>query len=175
VVVGAVVALSAAVAPAAAHNELIAVTPADAGTVAHTPPAVVLTFDQPVLGMGTVLSVTDGAGAQVQEGRPRVVDNAVTQALRAGAPAGAYRVEWRVTSADGHAISGATTFTSRAVGGGQPTSPEPATASPPAAADASVTGRTAYGWLVLLGLTAAVAAGFVVLRRHTDRRMAAGR
>jgi hypothetical protein len=42
------------------------------------------------------------------------VDNTVVQDLPGSSPAGRYTVLWRVTSADGHPVSGQISFTSRA-------------------------------------------------------------
>ena len=70
----------------------------------------------------------------MQVGEPRLVDNTVTQALQPGSPAGRYVVEWRVTSADGHPISGTFSFTAAAPGTGEPVPvPEPAMPAAPAA------------------------------------------
>ena len=71
--------------------------------MAHTPSSVVLTFDEPAIAIGTKLVVTGPTGP-VQTGAPQLVDNTVTQNLQPGAPAGAYTVEWRITSTDGHPI-----------------------------------------------------------------------
>ena len=95
--------------PASAHDVLRSTNPKD-GTHVETPPAeVVLTFDEPALALGTEVLVTGPSGS-VATGPPRLVDNEVRQALAAG-PAGAYTVVWRVTSADGHPVSGTFGFT----------------------------------------------------------------
>ena len=98
---------------AAAHDALGATSPADGSTVATVPPEIVLTFDQPALAIGTEVVVTDPAGSPVQEGAPSLVDATVHQRVRGG-PAGRYAVRWRVTSVDGHPVSGTFTFTATA-------------------------------------------------------------
>ena len=99
--------------PASAHNVLKSTSPADGKKVARTPSSVVLTFDEPAIALGTKLVIT-GPEGPVQIGKPSLVDNTVTQDLQPGSPAGAYTVDWRVTSADGHPISGSFTFTAEA-------------------------------------------------------------
>jgi methionine-rich copper-binding protein CopC len=148
-----------------AHNVLKSTSPEDKATVAHTPSNVVLTFDEPAIAIGTKLVVTGPTGP-VQVGAPQLVDNTVTQNLQPGAPAGAYTVEWRITSADGHPISGVFAFTARAAGdgtGGASSSATPSTALPQ--------GR---GLALLLIAVAFVvlAAGLVVFsrRRMRDRQ-----
>lgn len=95
---------------ASAHNALVGTVPADGTTVATPPAAVVLTFNEPALATGTKVLVT-GPDGSATEGDPKLVDTTVQQGLRPGLPAGNYSVEWRVTSADGHPINGAFTFT----------------------------------------------------------------
>ena len=115
VLVGAVLTLVVGATPAAAHNALTGTVPAASSSVGRTPAQVVLTFDQPAVAMGTQVLVT-GPSGQVQAGAARLVDTTVTQDVQGGAPAGTYTVAWRVTSADGHPVSGAFTFTSSEAG-----------------------------------------------------------
>lgn len=89
--VGSVVAVVAAAGPATAHNALISTHPADHQQVSRTPAAVVLTFNEPALAMGTHLVIT-GPSGPVQQGPAQLVDTTVSQALQGGAPAGEYIV-----------------------------------------------------------------------------------
>jgi hypothetical protein len=152
--------------PAAAHNALVSSSPASQQTVATTPGSVVLTFNEPVLGMGSRVVVT-GPDGEVQQGPPRLVDATVTQDLRGGAPAGSYAVDWRVTSADGHPISGRYTFTSRAAGAGQAVPPLDGT-SPPATGPGAAPG----GWLWISGGLAVLGLVTGLLVRVRRRRLA---
>ena len=105
--------------PAAAHNELVSTDPSDGQTLSATPSSVVLTFEEPAIAMGTQLVVTGPTG-EVQAGAPQLVDNTVRQTLQPGAPAGSYTVAWRVTSVDGHPVSGSFGFTATGAGAGTP-------------------------------------------------------
>jgi methionine-rich copper-binding protein CopC len=169
---GAVVTVAVTAAPAAAHNALVSTAPSDGATVAHTPTKVVLTFDEPALALGTAIIVTSAGGQQVQTGTPSLVDNTVTQPLQPGSPAGPYTVVWRVTSVDGHPISGRLTFDAKAASTG--TGAEGATVAPTPAGEApaqpAVGGSGALLWIVLLGGLAVVAVVLVLLRRSTERR-----
>jgi methionine-rich copper-binding protein CopC len=164
--VGAVVAVVAATAPASAHNVLVSNSPSDGQRVARTPAMVVLTFDEPAIAMGTQVVVTGSTG-EVQQGQPQLVDNTVTQALRGGAPAGSYQVSWRITSADGHPISGTFAFTAEAAGSG------PAAPTPSAPATAKEPGSPFAGWLVA-GLAAAVVVTVVLSVVRSRRRSERG-
>lgn len=94
-----------------AHNSLLGTDPADGSTVDAPPASITLTFDQPAQSLGTEIVVLGPDGSAVSTGDAALVDNTVTQALSTGLPAGAYTVEWRVTSADGHPLSGTLAFT----------------------------------------------------------------
>lgn len=114
------------VGPAAAHNALRSTDPADGSTVPTAPAQVTLTFDQPALEIGTQVVVTGPDGAVVSDGPAQLVDASVVQPLVTTLPAGAYTVDWRVTSADGHPLSGALAFTAaEASGVTAPTDDEP--------------------------------------------------
>jgi copper resistance protein C len=143
-----VVALVAAVAmvllaapTASAHDSLVSSSPADGQSVTTMPDTVVLTMNEAAVAVGTRL-VVSGPDGQVQQGRPRLSKNTVEQAVDPDAPAGRYTVTWRVTSADGHPVSGTFSFT--VAQAATPTSSEPAgSASSPA--DGSVPTTAAAG------------------------------
>jgi methionine-rich copper-binding protein CopC len=167
VLLGSAAVLVVFAAPASAHNALVSTTPGDGAAVARTPATVVLTFNEPAIALGTEVVVTGPAGP-VQRGPARLVDNTVSQDLQGGAAAGTYQVAWRVTSADGHPVSGTFTFTARAAGRGQPsTATTAATGNGPAAA--SNTGGS-RGWIWAgVGLVAALTAT-AIIRRLVRRR-----
>jgi methionine-rich copper-binding protein CopC len=143
--------------PAAAHNGLSSADPADGTRLARTPEAVVLTFDEPAVSLGTQVLVT-GPDGPAADGPAQLVDATVRQPLVDGAPGGTYTVDWRVTSADGHPVTGRLTFTSDAAGAGLYPGRAP-TAVPVEAAS------TAWGWLGLAALLLA-AAGTIAVRRR---------
>ncbi|WP_148076649.1 copper resistance CopC family protein [Cellulomonas sp. PhB150] len=113
--VGLLLALGVVAAPAAqAHDELVSVDPADGSTVTAVPDHVTLTFEDPAVALGTVIEVKGPDGSVVSTGDAELVDNTVSQAIGGDLPAGAYTVAWRVTSQDGHAVSGTFGFTAEA-------------------------------------------------------------
>ena len=165
---GTVIILAVTTVPASAHNVLLGTSPAQGQTVSRTPSTVVLTFDNPAIAMGTQLVVTGPAG-NVAVGPPRLVDSTVSQDLAPGSPAGPYTVTWRVTSIDGHPISGTFVFTSSAPATGSPPTgptsvPGPSTAGPPATSDRREPLIPSWGWIVagVLVILGAVR----VARRH---------
>jgi len=114
----------------AAHAELVSSTPA-AGSVVEAPlAAVVLTFDEAVVGNSS-FSVVDTSGAVVATGGP---DPAQPTVMRASLPplAGAFEVKWTSVAEDGDIEHGTFTFTVVA-----PT-PPPASATPITSASPTV-------------------------------------
>lgn len=150
--------------PAWAHNVLKSSNPADGEKVARTPSSVVLTFDEPAIALGTKLVVT-GPEGPAQIGTPRLVDKTVTQDLQPGAPAGAYTVDWRVTSADGHPISGSFTFTAEAAAAGVPSTAPSLAPQPPT----SPTARGSSALWLVAGAVIILAAGLVAVGRRRWR------
>lgn len=163
----------AGAAPAAAHNVLRSSSPTDGAVLPTPPPDVQLVFDESVIALGTEVAV-DGPAGDVSLA-PVVVDGStVTQPLPADLPAGAYTVQWRATSSDGHPVSGKLAFTADAASPApavpstpSPTTPsetsaEPAPAPSPAAADGS--GLSAGAWVAIgVGALAALGGGAAVL------------
>lgn len=133
--------------PAQAHDRLESSSPADGSVVDVAPTSVVLTLSAPALALGTQVVVTGPGGAVVSTGDPQLVDDTVTQQLAGDLPAGQYRVEWRVTSSDGHPVSGSLAYTASAgAQGGASESPSatgPATPSATPSASASAAGSDA--------------------------------
>jgi len=181
------VTLIATAVPASAHDVLRSTDPADGTVVDRLPDRVVLTFDEPALAIGTEVVVTGPAGP-VSDGPPQLVDAEVRQPVRAG-PAGRYTVLWRVTSADGHPVSGTFAFTTQQGSAASPTatpgtttapstSPSSASTTAPTSVPAtspSATPQTAglpgpAVVAVLAGVIALLALGWWVFRRRRAQR-----
>jgi len=147
VVLAAAALLVGAATAAQAHNTLEGTSPADGSTVKVVPAQVTLTFNEPAVAVGTEIIVT-GPGGPVQSGAAVLVDNTVSEHLRPGSPEGQYKVVWRVTSADGHPVTGTFSFTATAPSPGQGAGAA-TVASSPASTPASGSGRSAVLWWVM--------------------------
>lgn len=121
---------------AQAHDGLVATSPAAGATVADVPDALELDFTGEPLPLGTLVAVTGPGGAPVSSGEPEIRGTTVVQPIDDDATAGTYRVEWRSTSSDGHALSGSFDFTV-AGGAGTGAGTSPAAADAPAEVDAA--------------------------------------
>jgi len=179
--------LAVLLAPAAqAHDMLIDSRPAAGEVLSEAPDAVVLTFNNPPLGVGSAITVVDASGATVAQGEGTVEGTEVVLPLGEPLPSGDLEVRWRVASSDGHPIEGTIPFTldapvAQPAATAEPTAtaepaatPEPTTPEP-VAAEAEETGLAGLPtWLkVAVGVAALGAvAGLVVLvgkRLREDR------
>jgi methionine-rich copper-binding protein CopC len=187
------VGLGVAALPASAHSRLLSSSPADGTTLPTSPAEVVLTFNEDINPQFVTVRVTDGEGGDVVGAKASVAGPEVTVPVEQPIAAGAYKITYRVVSADSHPITGSTTFT---VAGDPLASPSPAV-TPPAEApspsasgttgptptpdtaasaasgatdDADVSGGTpvAVWFVVFAALAAAVGATFYAVRRDRE-------
>jgi methionine-rich copper-binding protein CopC len=154
-----------------AHDVLERTNPADGTTVTRLPGAVTLTFAEAPVALGTQI-VVSGPSGDVSSGAPTLNGRDVTQPISPSAPAGDYTVTYRVTSDDGHPVSGTFSFHA-SIGLDGSTATAGATVHVrPASGTADGQGAplvpillTIVGTVVLLGV-----AGYLVIRsREADR------
>ncbi|WP_153398197.1 copper resistance CopC family protein [Ornithinicoccus halotolerans] len=93
---------------ASAHDRLTGSTPEDGEQVA-APEELVLEFSGELSELGTAIEVT-GPEGPATDGDPAIEGATVRQPLAADLAPGDYEVAWRVTSGDGHPISGELSF-----------------------------------------------------------------
>ncbi|WP_332654014.1 copper homeostasis periplasmic binding protein CopC [Brevundimonas sp.] len=111
IAVAAVVAFAAG--PAAAHARLVSATPAPNATVASTR-TLSLTFSDRTVPAFSGFDVINAAGEKVAIETSVTEDGkTLTGTLARALAAGAYRVDWRIASSDGHRMTGTYTFTVR--------------------------------------------------------------
>ena len=105
------VAVLATPAPVAAHAVLIATSPGDGERLASAPSEVGFTFSEPVsVGLGGV-AVYDRFGTRHDTGTlTQPAPNLVRAAIAGDLEPGSYLATYRVTSADGHVVTGASLF-----------------------------------------------------------------
>lgn len=108
VAVAAVMALAAG--PAMAHARLVSATPAAGSTVA-APRSISLTFSERMVPAFSSFDLVNSAGETVSV-QTRVSEDGKTVAGTLARPLapGAYQVNWRIASGDGHRMTGAYSF-----------------------------------------------------------------
>lgn len=114
--------LTAAVtaAHASAHATRIAADPADDAVLATGPDRVSATFNEQLQTNFAAMTVVGPDGNVWSTGEPAVQGAVVSVGLRPLGPTGTYTVKYRVTSADGHVVSGSWAFRLAVAGTGTP-------------------------------------------------------
>lgn len=136
---------------AAAHAARVATDPADNAVLAAGPQRVSATFNEQLQTTFAAMTVVGPDGNVWSTGDPTVRGAVVAVDLRPLGPAGAYTVNYRVTSADGHVVSGSWSFRLTVPGTG---TPGPPAAGAPAGGDVPV-------WPFVVVAVVIVAAGAV--------------
>jgi copper transport protein len=111
--VGVTAALVGSAGPARAHATLVEAAPSDGAALEGPPPAVVLTFSEPVTAADDAVRVFDADAVRVDLGAvdPHAAGRRVAAALPDDLSAGGYVVTYRVTSVDSHVVAGVLRFT----------------------------------------------------------------
>jgi copper resistance protein C len=158
-------------APALAHARLVETYPTGGGILAEPPEQVQLLFNEPIEAEFEPIEVYDQGGERVDEDDARVSPNdaKLLVADLGGLSEGSYTVEWRVTSADAHPISGTYGFTVNASADADPDAGEPIEPIERSAEQEETGSAQDLVPTVVLGILlvgALVVAGLVVLRRR---------
>jgi methionine-rich copper-binding protein CopC len=187
-VAGAAAAIVAGPLPSAsAHAELVATVPKQGATVPARPATVTLTFSDPIDQKFARTAVT-GPGGAPQQVQATAVGPTVAVPVPDHGP-GAYKVVYRVVSADGHPVSGELDFTvagvptagpSASPTGPAPSSPAPsspaasssapASAAAPSAAPAETGGSSSALLVGMIALAVVAGAGALWLAFGRSRR-----
>lgn len=144
--------------PVAAHTTLTATEPAADSTVATGPARVTATFNEELQPTFVAMTVVGPDGNLWSQGDASVSGTTASVGLRPLGPPGRYTANYRVTSTDGHVVSGAWSFTVTTASTG---TPGPAV-QPPTQRDRIALWPFAVGAVVLIG-----AASWWGLRRRS--------
>jgi copper resistance protein C len=142
---------------ASAHAARVSAEPADNAMVATGPDRVSATFNERLQTTFAAMTVVGPDGNVWSTGEPTVRGAVVGVGLRPLGPAGTYTVNYRVTSADGHVVSGSWSFRLTVPGTGTPG---------PAATGTQAGGRLPVWPLVAVTLALVAAAAFWAARRR---------
>ncbi|MGO9184535.1 copper resistance CopC family protein [Mycobacterium sp.] len=118
---GALMLMATLDAPAAfAHAVRISADPPDNAVLATGPDRVSATFNERLQATFAAMTVIGPDGNVWSTGEPTVQGAVVSIGLRPLGPAGTYTINYRVTSADGHVVSGSWSFRLTVSGTGTP-------------------------------------------------------
>jgi methionine-rich copper-binding protein CopC len=142
-----------------AHTVRVAADPAPDASLATAPSRVSATFNEALHSDFAAMTVVGPDGNLWSDGAPQVQGAVVSVGVRPLGPAGTYTVNYRVTSADGHVVSGSWSFTLTVADTGTP--------GPSASASAQTQQRGLPIWPFVLGAAALIGCGAVwaLLRR----------
>jgi copper resistance protein C len=143
---------------ASAHATRIATDPVDNAALAQGPQTVSATFNEKLQHQFAAMTVVGPDGNLWSSGDPKVDGAIVTVGVRPLGPAGTYTVNYRVTSADGHVVSGSWSFRLTVAGTGTP-GPSASAAGP------SSDGIPVWPFFIAAGVIVATGAVWAV-RRH---------
>lgn len=150
---------------AAAHTALTATDPAADSTVTTGPTRVTATFNEELQPTFASMTVVGPDGNLWSAGEAEVRGNTVGVAVRPLGPAGRYTVNYRVTSDDGHVVSGAWSFTVPV-----PSTGEPGPAVPGANSGTSDSGSRMPWWPLAVGAVLLIAGALLWgQRRRRDQ------
>lgn len=96
--------------PAAAHDQLIASSPAEGEVLSESPALIELEFNAEIIDASPAIIIQDEAGETIDQPVP-TVDGRFVRAPFPEIAAGPYRLNWSVVSSDGHRIEGTIAFT----------------------------------------------------------------
>ncbi|OKI47511.1 copper resistance CopC family protein [Micromonospora sp. CB01531] len=180
-VLAAMAVLLAPATPAAAHNSLQAVNPAQDARLSTPPTQITLKFLQKLDPAFTTIVLSDAGQQKVPTSEPTVAGATGTVTISQPLANGNYTVAYRVVSADGHPVQGSYSFTVADPAASAPT----ASAAPSVAASAAGNGAASpasvspaassrrsdgSGQMLLvtggIALVAVVAGAVLVLRRR---------
>ncbi|QXQ15573.1 copper resistance protein CopC [Skermania piniformis] len=147
---------------AQAHSVVTASTPADGAAISAGPPVATITFDEALQTGFAAMTVVGPDGNLWSRGEPRV--HAATIEVDVGplGPVGGYTIAYRVTSADGHVVSGTRAFTLTAAGTGTP--------GPPADTAAAGSGSGGPPLWPFLAIAVVVFAGALIFALRRPKR-----
>jgi methionine-rich copper-binding protein CopC len=105
---------------ASAHAARVSVDPAENAAVSTGPAHVRATFNEDLQTTFAAMTVVGPDGNLWSSGQPQVQGAVVSVGVRPLGPTGNYTVNYRVTSADGHVVSGSWSFRLTTPGTGTP-------------------------------------------------------
>ncbi|MGU3502688.1 copper resistance CopC family protein [Mycobacterium sp. C31M] len=169
VLIAALLAVFSAPGVASAHATLLSSDPASGATLAEGPATVSATFSEDLQTAFAAMTVVGPDGNLWSSGEVRVNGPVAEVDLRPLGPAGTYTANYRVTSADGHVISGSWSFELTVAR--TEAAPGPAVASPPpspapAAAPTAAPDDGFPVWPFVMGAVVLVGAGLWWSRRR---------
>jgi methionine-rich copper-binding protein CopC len=142
-----------------AHATRVATDPVENAELSQSPQKVSATFSEALQPEFAAMTVVGPDGNLWSTGDPQVDGAVISVGVRPLGPSGTYTVNYRVTSADGHVVSGSWSFRLTAASTGTP-GPSASTTSP------SGDGISVWPFFVAAGVIVAAGAFWAVRRQR---------
>lgn len=154
---------------ASAHSQVTGYSPADGSSLDSSPATASVTFNEVPQSQFATLNVVGPDGNIWSEGDARIEGQSVVVDVGELGPIGEYTLAYRITSADGHPVSGTATFTLTQEGSGTPGAPADASGSSEESEGSFLGG---YGRIVLIAVAVLAFAGALAfaLRKPKELR-----
>jgi methionine-rich copper-binding protein CopC len=149
----------AAAGTASAHATRIATDPVENAELSQAPQKISATFNEALQPQFAAMTVVGPDGNLWSTGGPQVTGAVISVGVRPLGPSGTYTVNYRVTSADGHPVSGSWSFRLTVASTGTP-GPSASTANP------SGDGIPVWPFFVAAGVIVAAGAFWAVRRQR---------
>ena len=94
-----------------AHDHLVSSSPEAGAVLSEAPAEITLVYSAELTSAGATVLITDEEGTDWANSEPAITGDTVTVAVQDHIASGAYVVQWRVVSSDGHPITGEVPFT----------------------------------------------------------------
>jgi methionine-rich copper-binding protein CopC len=144
---------------AAAHATRVATDPVENSELSQAPQKVSATFNEALQPQFAAMTVVGPGGNLWSTGDPKVDGAVVSVGVRPLGPSGTYTINYRVTSADGHVVSGSWSFRLTVASTGTP-GPSASTTNP------SDDGIPVWPFFVAAGVIVAAGAFWAVRRQR---------
>jgi methionine-rich copper-binding protein CopC len=144
---------------ASAHATRVATDPVENTELSQSPQKVSAVFNEALQPQFAAMTVVGPDGNLWSTGDPKVDGAVISVGVRPLGPSGTYTVNYRVTSADGHVVSGAWSFRLTVTGTGTP-GPSASTTTP------SGDGVPVWPFFVAAGVIVAAGAFWAVRRQR---------
>ncbi|MCJ0894293.1 MprA protease, GlyGly-CTERM protein-sorting domain-containing form [Rhodococcus sp. ARC_M5] len=141
---------------ASAHSQVTGYSPADGSSLDASPATASVSFNEVPQSQFATLNVVGPDGNIWSEGDARIEGQSVVVDVNELGPVGDYTLAYRITSADGHPVSGTATFTLTQEGSGTPGAPADASGSSEESENSFLGG---YGQIALIAVAVLAFAG----------------
>jgi methionine-rich copper-binding protein CopC len=158
-IIGFAIAAAGGAGAASAHATRVATDPVENSELTQSPARVTATFSEALQPQFAAMTVVGPDGNLWSTGEPKVDGAVIGVGVRPLGPSGTYTVNYRVTSADGHVVSGSWAFRLAVSGTGTP-GPSASSATP------SGDGVPVWPFFVAAGLIVAGGAVWAVRRQR---------